>query len=92
MDALDELLPLGAGLVDLGTDLGLRKEGDDGDTGVSTDDSDDGVCWVGRLDSREEAGGTDDIEGGDTVKLGWVVLAGLLEDFSNNRDRRVDRV
>lgn len=45
---------------------GLGEEGDDGDARVATDDGDLGILSRDLLDLRDEAGGTDNIEGGDT--------------------------
>lgn len=45
---------------------GLGEKGNDGDTRVTTDDGDLGILDRDLLDLRDEAGGTDNIEGGDT--------------------------
>ena len=87
LDTLDELLVGGeVGVVALG------EEGNDGDTGVATDDGDALVLGVGALDLGDEAAGTDNIKGGDTEEgLGVVDTAGL-EDLGADGDGRVDGV
>jgi hypothetical protein len=45
---------------------GLGEEGDDGDARVTTNDGDLGILGGDLLDLRDEARGTDNIEGGDT--------------------------
>ena len=72
--------------------LALGEEGDDGDTGVSTNDGDGLISGVGLLDLGDEAGCADDIEGGDTEEALGVVDALLLEDLSNDGDGAVDGV
>ena len=72
--------------------LALGEEGDDGDTGVSTNDGNGLISRVGLLDLGDEAGCADDIEGGDTEEALGVVDAGLLEDLSNDGDGAVDGV
>lgn len=72
--------------------LALGEKGDDGDTGVTTDDGDGLISGVGLLDLGDEAGSADDIEGGDTEEALGVVDAGLLEDLSNDGDGAVDGV
>lgn len=64
--------------------LALGEEWDDGNTGVTANNGDVLISWVGLLDLRDEAGSTDDIEGSDTEELLWVVDTGLLEDLSND--------
>lgn len=89
LDAVDEgvaSLAFNAGVV------GLREEGDDGYTGVATDDGDFLVGRVGRLDLRDEAGGTDNIEGGDTKEALRVVDALGLEDLGDDGDSGVDLI
>lgn len=46
--------------------------------------------WVGVLDFGDEAGGADDIEGGDAEELLRVVDASGLEDFGGDWDGGVD--
>lgn len=95
---LDDLITteLDAGQESLVTDeigvLGLGEKWDDGDTGVSTDNGDGLLSWVGLLDLGDEAGCADDIQGGDTEELLWVVDTSLLEDLGNNWDGGVDWV
>lgn len=70
----------------------LAEEGNDGDTGVTTDNGDVLVDGVGLLDLGDEAGGTDDVEGGDTEEgLGVVDTTGL-EDLSADGHGGVDGV
>lgn len=70
---LDNLVTTELDAVGQGLDLllgegvaGLGKEGNDGDTGVTANDGDLGILGGDLLDLRDEAGGTDNIEGGDT--------------------------
>ena len=87
LDAVDELVVGGkVGVVALG------EEGNDGDTGVAADDGDVLVLGVGVLDLGDEAGGADDVEGGDTEEALGVVDAGLLEDLGDDGDGGVDGV
>lgn len=72
--------------------LALGEEGNDGDTGVTTNDGDGLISGVGLLDLGDEAGCADDIEGGDTEEALGVVDASLLEDLSNDGDGAVDGV
>lgn len=81
---MDELGPLFRRLLETLANLGLGKQRNDGDTRVTTNDGDDGVSGVGRLDGRKESGSSDDVKGGDSVQLGGVVLAGVLEDLSDD--------
>ena len=90
LDALDESLVLLA--LDVLAEGGLREEGDDGDTGVATDDGDLDVLRVGLLDLGKEARGTDDVEGGDTEETLLVKDTVLLEDLGEDGDGRVDGV
>ena len=46
--------------------------------------------WVGVLDFGDEAGGADDIEGGDTEEPLGVEDACLLEDLGEDGDGGVD--
>lgn len=89
LDALDK------GVADLAGDGGvarLRKQGDDGHTGVATNDGDGLIGGVGLLDLGDEARRTDDIKGGDTEQtLGVVDVAGLV-DLGNDGDGGVDLV
>lgn len=70
--------------------VGLGDQWDDGDTGVTTNNGDLLISWVGVLDLRDEARGTEDVKGGNTEDtLGVVDVLGL-EDLGNNWDGRVD--
>lgn len=87
LDAVDEGV---AGLAfDVGV-VGLGEEGHDGHAGVATDDGDFLVGRVGGLDLGNEAGGTDDIKGGDTEEALGVVDALGLEDLGDDGDGGVD--
>ncbi|GAO46076.1 hypothetical protein G7K_0319-t1 [Saitoella complicata NRRL Y-17804] len=88
LDTVDELV---TGLT-RDTVAGLGKEGNDGDTGVTTDNGDLLLGSVGTLDLGDEAVGTDNVEGGDTEKLLGVVDTSLLEDLGNDGDGGVDGV
>ena len=92
LNALNELGPLGAALLDTLADAGLRQQGNDGDTRMPTNNSHDGVCWVGGLDGGKETGGTHDVQGSDSVELGRGIFPGLLEDLGDDGDSRVYRV
>lgn len=87
LDAVDELvtdLALNVGVV------GLREQRNDGDTGVTTDNGDELVGGVGLLDLRDEAGGTDNVQRGDTEEaLGVVDTLGLV-DLRDDGDGGVD--
>ncbi len=50
------------------------------------------IGWVGALDGGDKAGGTDDVEGGDTEKTLGVVDALGLEDFGADWDSGVDLI
>jgi len=76
LDTADVIIKRGAGEAV----AGLRKERDDGSAGVSTDDGDVLVSRVGVLELGDEAGGADDVEGGDTKEALGVVNAPGLED------------
>lgn len=69
---------------------GLGEERDNGGTGVTSDDSDVLVGWIGSTDLRDEAGSTDDIESGHTEEAAGVVDTLGLEDLGSNGDGRVD--
>lgn len=87
LDAVDESV---AGLAGDGGVVGLRQQGDDGHTGVATDDGDLLASGVGLLDLGDEAGGTDDVKGGDTEEaLGVVDTLGLV-DLGDDGDGGVD--
>ena len=87
LDAVHELV---AGLALKVGVVGLGKERDDGDTGVTTDDGDELVGGVGLLDLGDEAGSTDNVKSGDTEETLGVVDAAGLEDLGNNGDGGVD--
>jgi hypothetical protein len=70
----------------------LAEQRDDGLAGVATNDNDVLVGRVGALVLGDEAGGADNIEGGDTEETLGVVDTGLLQDLSGNRDGAVDGV
>lgn len=72
--------------------VALGEEGDDGDARVAADDGNVLVLGVGALDLRDEAGGADDVEGGDAEEALGVVDALGLEDLSADGDGRVDGV
>lgn len=87
LDAVDQGV---AGLTGEGGVGGLRQQGDDGHTGVATNDGDLLTGGVGTLDLGDEARGTDDIEGGDTEQtLGVVDTPGLV-DLGDDGDGGVD--
>lgn len=69
---------------------GLGEERNDSGARVSTDNDDGLIGWVGLLESGDEAGGTDDIESGDTEQSLWVVDALALEDLGSDWDSGVD--
>ena len=89
LDAVDKGI---AGLAGDGGVVGLRKQGDDGHTGVATNDGDSLAGGVGVLDLRDEARGTDDVKGGDTEQTAGVVDTGLLQDLGGDGNGAVDRV
>lgn len=89
LDSVDELV---SGLTgDLGV-VGLRHEGNDGDTGVAANNGEVLLGGVGLLELRDESLGSDDVEGGDTEELLGVVSGLGLENLGNNGDGRVDGV
>ena len=59
---------------------------------MATDDGDFAFVGVNAGDFGEEAGGTDDVEGGDAEDAAGVVDAGFLEDLGDDGDGRVDGV
>lgn len=87
LDAVDEVIEGFAGEVGV---VGLREEGHDGDAGVATDDGDGLVGGIGVLDLGEEAGGADDVEGGDAEKAFGIIDALGLENFGADGNGRVD--
>lgn len=87
LDTLDEL---GVG-GEVGV-VGLGEEGDDGHTGVATDNGDVLILGVGALLLGNEAGGTDDVKGCDTEEALGVVHTLGLEDLGADGDGGVDGV
>ena len=94
---LDDLVTTELHTVDVGVELlalqvvaGLRQKWDDGLAGVTTDDGDALVGWVGALDLGDEAGGTDNVKGGDTKETLGVVDTLGLEDLGGDGDGGVD--
>lgn len=87
LDAVDQSI---AGLTGDRRVAGLRKQRNDGDTGVTTDDGNLLGGGVGALDLGDEAGGTDDVEGGDTEETLGVVDAPGLVDLGDDGDGGVD--
>lgn len=87
LDAVDELITDSS--ADVGV-VGLGEKGNNGDTGVTSDDGHVLVGWVGGLDLGDESGSTDDIEGGDTEQALGVVDTTGLEDLSDNWDGGVN--
>jgi hypothetical protein len=57
---------------------------------VASNDGDSLIGGVGALDLRDEAGSTDDVEGGDTEQALGVVDTLGLEDLRDNGDGGVD--
>lgn len=87
LDAVHELVA--GGTFDVGV-VGLGEEGDDGDTGVTTDNGNLLVGGVGALELGDEARSTDNVKGGDTEEtLGVVDTLGLV-DLGDDGDGRVD--
>lgn len=87
LDAVDESvtdLTLNVGVV------GLREQRNDGNTGVATNNGDELVGGVGLLDLRDETGGANNIQGGNTEEALGVVDALGLKDLSDNGDGGVD--
>jgi hypothetical protein len=68
----------------------LRDQWDDRDTGVTTNDCDVLVGWVGVLDLGDKAGGTDNIESSDAEEALGIVDAFALVDLSADGDSGVD--
>jgi hypothetical protein len=89
LDTVDESV---AGLAGDGGVVGLGQKGDDGDTGVTTNDGDLLGGGVGGLDLGDEARGTDDVQGGDTEEALGVVDTGGLVDLGDDGDGGVDLI
>lgn len=90
-----ELDALHESIADLARDVlvvGLGEEGDDGDTGVTTNNGDVLGGGVGLLDLGDEAGSANEIEGGDTEEALGVVDTSGLEDLGGDGNGGVDRV
>ena len=68
----------------------MRKERDDGSSGVSTDDGYVLVSGVGALELRDEARGADNVKGSDTEEALGVVGAFRLENFGADGNSGVD--
>lgn len=86
LDAVDVVVELLAGEVV----ARLGEEGNDGCAGVTTNNGNVLVGRVGVLDLGDEAGGTDDIEGGNTEETLGVVDTLGLEDLSGDGDGGVN--
>jgi hypothetical protein len=71
---------------------GLAKKRHDGLAGVTANNHDVLVCWVGVLKLRDEAGRADNIECGYAEEFLGVVDAFALEDFGSDGDGAVDWV
>lgn len=68
----------------------MREQWHDSDTGVTTNDCNVLIGRVCALYLGHEAGGTNDIERGDTEETLWVVDALALVDLSADWDCRID--
>lgn len=68
----------------------LGDQRNDSDAGMSTDDGDVLVGWIGALDLRDETGRTDNIECGDTEETLGVIDTLALEDLGNDGNGRID--
>ena len=90
LDALGQGIELLLGEGDLGGHLG--EEGENGDSGVSTDDGDVNLVDVLLLGLGDEGLGTGHIEGGDTKDAGGVKDSVLLEGLGDNGDGGVHGV
>jgi hypothetical protein len=86
LDTVDVVLELLA----LKVVAGLGEEGNDGSAGVTADDSDVLGGGVGVLQLGDEAGGTDNVKGGDTKETLGVVDALGLEDLGGDGDGGID--
>ena len=68
----------------------MREERDDGDARVTANHGDLLVGWIGGFDLRDEARGTNDVEGGHTEEtLGVVDTFGFV-DLGADGDSGVD--
>ena len=94
---LDNLVTTELDAVDVAVELlalevvaGLGEEGNDGSTGVTTNNGDVLAGGVGVLQLGDEAGSADDIEGGNTEEALGVVDTLGLEDLGGDGDGGVD--
>lgn len=87
LDTLDEL---GVG-AQVGV-VALAEKRNNGDTGVTTNNSDLLIGGVGTLELADETGSANDIESGDTEQAFGVVDAASLEDLGADGHSRVDGV
>ena len=87
LDAVDESV---TGLAREGGVVGLGEEGDDGHTGVATNDGDLLAVGVGLLDLGDEARGADNVEGGNTEQALGVVDTSGLENLRDDGDSGVN--
>jgi hypothetical protein len=76
--------------VSLEVEAGLREEWNNGDARMAANDCDILLGRVGTLDLGDEAGGADDVEGGDAKNALGIVDALALEDFGGDGHGRVD--
>ncbi|KIJ24628.1 hypothetical protein M422DRAFT_39085, partial [Sphaerobolus stellatus SS14] len=90
LNPMDKRLPRLAALLHGRTSGRLRKLGDDRDTRVTANDGNGGLSGVGAHDAEEEAGRTDDVEGGDAEEARGVVRPGVFEGARNDGDGGVD--
>lgn len=70
----------------------LGQQGDDGRAGVAADDGDVALLGGDIANGGQEAGSTDDVEGGDTEETLGVEDTGLLERSGDDGDGGVDGV
>lgn len=87
LDAVDKGV---AGLTVNGGVSGLGQQGNDGHTGVATNNGDLLGGGVGLLDLGDEARGADNVQGGDTEQALGVVDTSLLVNLSDDGDGGVD--
>ena len=87
LDAVDQGVELLAS--DIGV-AGLRDQGDDGNTRVTTNNSDVLVCGIGSLDLGNEPGGADDVQCGNTKESLGVIDSGILVHLGADGDGGVD--
>ena len=70
----------------------MREKRNDGNTGVTSNNDNVLINWVGLLDLGNESGSADNIESGNTEELLWVVNSLGLEDLSNDWNGAVNWV